>query len=91
MGFWDVDVVNDILIWPPIVKRMFGISPEVPVSMLDFYDGLHPEDRAHTGAAFEAACDPDRRALYDVEYRTVGKEDGLTPVSYTHLTLPTKA
>ena len=78
VGFWDVDVVNDILIWPPIVKRMFGISPDVPVSMLDFYDGLHPEDRAHTGAAFEAACDPDRRALYDVEYRTVGKEDGLT-------------
>lgn len=77
VGFWDVDLVNELLIWPPIVKRMFGISPDVPVSMNDFYAGLHPEDRGHTGAAFLAACDPDQRALYDVEYRTVGKEDGV--------------
>lgn len=77
VGFWDVDVVHDVLIWPPIVKEMFGVSAEAPVSMQDFYSGLHPEDREATTAAFEAACDPDQRALYDVEYRTIGKEDGL--------------
>lgn len=78
VGFWDVDLIHDILIWPPIVKRMFGISADVPVTMRDFYAGLHPEDSEATGAAFAAACDPDIRALYDVEYRTLGKEDGLT-------------
>ncbi|MFC3714060.1 PAS domain-containing protein [Sphingoaurantiacus capsulatus] len=77
VGFWDVDIIHDILIWPPIVKQMFGISADAPISMTDFYNGLHPEDRGHTGEAFDAACDPARRALYDVEYRTVGKEDGL--------------
>jgi PAS domain S-box-containing protein len=77
LGFWDVDVVNDRLIWPPRLKAMFGISPDVPVSMADFYGGLHPDDREETGRAFDAACDPDQRALYDVEYRTVGKEDGI--------------
>ena len=77
VGLWDVDVVHDVLIWPPIVKRMFGISADVPVAMRDYYDGLHPDDREVTSAAFAAACDPDNRALYDVEYRTVGKEDGL--------------
>ncbi len=56
---------------------MFGISPDVPVSMADFYAGLHPDDRAHTTAAFAAAMDPAQRALYDVEYRTIGKEDGV--------------
>jgi PAS domain S-box-containing protein len=76
IGFWDVDVLKDELIWPPLVKGLFGISPEVPVSMADFYDGLHPEDRAVTIQAFNAAIDPEQRALYDVEYRTVGKEDG---------------
>ena len=55
---------------------MFGISADVPVTMADFYDGLHPDDRETTSEAFAAAADPDRRALYDVEYRTVGKEDG---------------
>ncbi len=76
VGFWDVDIVNDVLIWPPIVKEMFGISPDVPVSMADFYAGIHPDDQAATFEAFSGACDPARRALYDVDYRTVGKEDG---------------
>ena len=76
VGFWDVDIVNDVLIWPPIVKSMFGISPQVAVSMDDFYEGIHPDDRSATGKAFADACDPLQRALYDVEYRTVGKEDG---------------
>jgi PAS domain S-box-containing protein len=76
-GFGDVDVVNDVLVWPLRVKTMFGISADVPVSIADFYTGLHPEDREATGLAFAAACDPDLRALYDVEYRTVGKEDGV--------------
>jgi PAS domain S-box-containing protein len=77
VGFWDVDLVNDLLIWPPVVKRMFGISFDVPVSLQDFYAGLYPEDRDATTAAFDAACDPDRRAIYDVDYRTIGKEDGV--------------
>ena len=77
VGLWDVDPVAGTLYWPARVKAMFGISPEVPVTMDDFYAGLHPEDRARTGEAYAAAADPARRALYDVEYRTVGREDGL--------------
>ena len=76
IGLWDVDVVTDTLYWPPRVKAMFGVSPDRPVSMTDFYEGLHPDERAEVVAAFAAACDPARRTLYDVEYRTVGKEDG---------------
>jgi hypothetical protein len=45
--------------------------------MEDFYNGLHPDDREATTAAYLAATDPKRRALYDVEYRTIGKEDGV--------------
>ncbi|PBJ84525.1 hybrid sensor histidine kinase/response regulator [Lysobacteraceae bacterium NML93-0399] len=77
MGFWDVDLVHDVLIWPARTKAMFGISPDAPVSLQDFYLGLHPDDREVTGAAFAAAVDPAQRAFYDVEYRTVGKEDGV--------------
>ena len=76
VGTWDVDPVTDTLFWQDRVRAMFGISPGVPVTMQDFYNGLHPEDREHTTAAYAAAMDPVRRAIYDVEYRTVGKEDG---------------
>ncbi len=77
IGLWDVDTVTDTLFWPPRVKAMFGIAPDVSVSMANFYEGLHPDDKETIIAAFAAACDPQKRALYDVEYRTVGKEDGV--------------
>ena len=77
VGFWDLDVVTNTLTWPDRTRAMFGILAGIPVTMQDFYDGLHPGDREMTGAAFDAAVDPDRRALYDVEYRTIGKEDGV--------------
>ncbi|WP_459744612.1 PAS domain S-box protein [Pseudomonas sp. 3A(2025)] len=77
IGFWDVDFVHDTLIWPSQTKAMFGISADVPVTLHDFYGGLHPEDRDATINAFAAAVDPERRALYEVDYRTIGKEDGV--------------
>jgi PAS domain S-box-containing protein len=77
IGLWDVNNVTETLYWPPRVKAMFGISPDVPVTMADFYAGLHPDDRDATAVAYAASCDPQKRALYDVEYRTVGKEDGV--------------
>ncbi len=77
IGLWDVDFVEEKLFWPPRVKAMFGISPHAPVSMADFYGGLHPEDREAVITAHSAATDPKKRAPYDVEYRTVGKEDGI--------------
>ena len=76
IGLWDVDLVSDTLFWPPLVKAMFGISADVPISMDDFYAGLHPQDAHRVSGAFDAAIDPVARAPYDVEYRTVGKEDG---------------
>ena len=36
VGFWDVDVIKDTLIWPSRTKAMFGISADVPVSMQGF-------------------------------------------------------
>lgn len=77
VGFWDVDPVNDVLVWPARVKALFGISADVPVSMADFYHCLHPEDRERTSLAYANAADPAKRSLYDVEYRTIGKEDGV--------------
>lgn len=77
VGFWDVDFVRNTLVWPAQTKAMFGISADVEVTLQDFYDGLHPEDRDATISAFVAAADPERRALYEVDYRTIGREDGV--------------
>ncbi len=77
VGTWDLDLTKDVLTWTDRTKAMFGISPNVPCNMMDFYAGLHPEDRDATSKAFASALDPARCATYDVEYRTIGKEDGV--------------
>ena len=77
IGIWDVDFVTDTLNWSPRTKAMFGFSPDAICTLDDFYAGLHPEDRDATTRAFGAALDPAVRATYDVQYRTVGHDDGV--------------
>jgi PAS domain S-box-containing protein len=76
VGTWDLDLDADVLTWTDRTKAMFGLEPDEPCGMADFYTGLHPDDRAAVTAAFAAALDPARRTSYDVEYRTLGKHDG---------------
>jgi PAS domain S-box-containing protein len=77
IGIWDLDLETDVLTWSPRTKAMFGISADAPCSMADFYAGLHPHDREAIAGEFARALDPGERATYDVQYRTVGKEDGV--------------
>jgi PAS domain S-box-containing protein len=77
IGLWDVDEINKRLFWQPRVKALFGIFSDEVVTMKDFYNGLHPEDAAMVTSAYAAATDPNIRAAYDVEYRTIGREDGV--------------
>ena len=77
IGTWDLDLAANVLTWSDRTKAMFGISPYAPCGRADYAAGLHPEDREATLAAFAAALDPAIRAAYDVEYRTIGREDGV--------------
>ncbi|MDG2528124.1 sensor histidine kinase [Caulobacter endophyticus] len=77
IGLWDVEHGHRALYWDDRVRALFGVAPGRAVSLSDFYNGLHPDDVEATTAAYVAAADPDRRALYDVEYRTVGADDGV--------------
>lgn len=76
VGLWDVDVTTGTLFWPARVKAMFGISPDAEATLDDFVACIHPDDGPEVLRAFAAAQDPAQRTVYDVEYRTVGKEDG---------------
>jgi len=76
IAFWDVNVPDGGLVWQPRLRTMFGITTNEALSLDDFFAGLHPEDRQAVTRAFEAACDPQRRERYSVEFRTVGRDDG---------------
>ncbi len=77
IGTWDVDMTTNAMMWSDRTKAMFGYPPDAVCTMDEFYGGLHPEDYAATAAAFAAAIDPARRVTYDVEYRAIGRHDGV--------------
>lgn len=77
IGFFDVDMLSGELIWSARTRAMFGIAPHLPTTMNDFYATLHPDDLDCTREAFESAADPRLRSLYDVEYRAIGRDDGV--------------
>ena len=77
VGLWDVDNGDGALYWDDRVRALFGYAPNTPVTLADFYGGLHPDDLETTSKAYAAAADPATQALYDVEYRTIGAQDGV--------------
>ncbi|HWU12505.1 MAG TPA: PAS domain-containing protein, partial [Caulobacter sp.] len=77
VGTWDFDVPKRQLRWSERGYGMFGMTPGADVGLDDFYAAMHPEDREATRQVFLAAMNPALRGDIDVEYRTIGRDDGL--------------
>ena len=76
IGTWDFTPLNGQLTWDRRCKMLFGLPPDAETSYDLFLAGIHPDDRERTHAAVQAALDPRGAGAYDVEYRTIGLEDG---------------
>lgn len=77
LGTWDFNPITDTLRWDARCKALAGLSPDADVTYQTFLDSVHVDDRARVAAAVERALDPRTDHQYDVEYRTVGIEDGV--------------
>ncbi|PVM71927.1 histidine kinase [Caulobacter radicis] len=77
VGTWDLDIRNDVLTWSDRCYAMFGVAPGTPVVRDDFYTNLHPSDRDAVREALRRTLDGRIRADYDVEFRVIGREDGV--------------
>ena len=78
IGIWDYDLTTNELRWDERTRALFGLPPDASVSYDVFLAGLHPDDRDATHAAVQQSLDPTGKGDYDIEYRTVGLEDGIT-------------
>ncbi len=77
IGTWDFDPVSGNLQWDARTKELFGLSPDADADYQLFLSGLHPDDREATDIAVQHALSPNGDGVYDVEYRTVGVQDGV--------------
>jgi len=77
LGRFDYRPREGTLTWDDRCRELFGLSPGVSVSYeTAFLAGLHPEDRDRADRAVAASLDPDGSHHFEVEYRTIGIEDG---------------
>ncbi len=79
LGTFDMNLENGDLHWDDRCRILFGISHHNPVSYeKDFVQGLHPADRERILKVIEQLFVKSiSNGNYDVEYRTVGAEDGV--------------
>ncbi|MBD2757658.1 PAS domain-containing sensor histidine kinase [Spirosoma validum] len=76
MGTWDFNPTTGELIWSDRCKELFGLPPTAFIDYNVFLNGLHPDDREQTDQVVQRALQPESGGRYDIEYRTVGSEDG---------------
>ncbi|MFO1424963.1 MAG: PAS domain S-box protein, partial [Candidatus Competibacteraceae bacterium] len=68
VGSWNLDIPDGYLTWSRETYRMFGLSPDAPITLDGFAARIHEEDRAWVLAEWDAAV---AGATYDTEHRIV--------------------
>ncbi len=77
-GTWDWNLMTNELSWDSGCKAMFGLSSDAADITIDtFYEALHPEDKAWVNQVVQSLLEPSSGGSYNIDYRTVGIEDGI--------------
>ena len=76
LGTWDYDPQTGVLKWDARCKELFGLLPDAEVNYETFLAGLHTDDRERANRIVQHTFDPASGGLFDIEYRTVGLQDG---------------
>ena len=76
LGIYEYDIATGTILWDAKVRQLWGVGPDVPITIDTFFSGLHPEDRAKTRALLDRALDPAGDGEYYAEYRAISAADG---------------
>ena len=57
-------------------KELIGLPPDAPVTYDIYRSSFHPDDRKSIDATVQRLLQPGGRDHYEIEYRTIGIEDG---------------
>ncbi|MCW3798481.1 PAS domain S-box protein [Sphingomonas sp. BN140010] len=78
LGIYSWDPVTGALDWDDQLRAMWGLPPDAGVDMAVYEAGIHPDDLARVRDAIEACVSPAGDGRYNVEYRVIGRDDGIT-------------
>ena len=77
LGVYSWDPVTGALEWDERVRAMWGLPPDFPINMEVYEAGIHPDDLARVRDAITACVDPAGDGHYSIEYRVIGRDDGV--------------
>ncbi|WP_374951475.1 PAS domain-containing protein [Mucilaginibacter sp.] len=77
LGTWDLDPVNDVVVWDDRCRQLYGFSQgEDVTSYKNVLKYIHPDDRERIDITVQQSLTPELGGFYDSEFRTVGAQDG---------------
>lgn len=77
LGIYSWDPLTGALDWDERLRAMWGLPANAPVDMDIYEAGIHPGDLARVREAIAACVDPDGDGRYNIEYRVLGRDDGV--------------
>jgi PAS domain S-box-containing protein len=78
LGIYSWDPVTGTLDWDEKLRGMWGLPPHAHIDMTVFEAGIHADDLPHVRRAIAGCIDPSGNGRYNIEYRVVGRDDGIT-------------
>ena len=77
LGSYSWNPQTNGLQWDDATRAMWGLPAGAPVDYDLWRAGVHPDDLARVEAAIHRCTDPAGDGVYDVEYRVIGRTDGV--------------
>jgi PAS domain S-box-containing protein len=76
VGTWHLDISQQQVWWDERCRELYGFRGSHVVAYSQLLALVHQEDWQRVDGAFRAAFDPSSAGYYDVQFRTVGAQDG---------------
>ncbi|MFZ5720468.1 MAG: sensor histidine kinase [Pseudomonadota bacterium] len=76
LGVWEWNVRTGEVIWNRRNRELFGVDHDRPLTIQDYAELVHPEDREAVRAAYREAADRPEGGAFVYEHRTVRSPDG---------------
>jgi signal transduction histidine kinase len=75
VGTFDWNLIDNSLLWDARTREIWGLDREAPVTIEQFYAGLHPDDIEPLRRIIGRSHDVDGDGSYEVEFRVVNARD----------------
>lgn len=76
LGLWEWDVPTGVLTWNSRNRELYGVTHDRPLTIQEYAELIHPDDRANAAAAYRYALEPRESRDFELELRAAAQPEG---------------